>query len=69
KRKAFEEVYFFRITALEGMEEWGMLSGAAENIAAGKAFDKKNKPGDPAAVFKKYKKQIDDEFKKVKSTK
>ncbi|HLF64402.1 MAG TPA: DUF4157 domain-containing protein, partial [Saprospiraceae bacterium] len=47
KRKAFEEVYFFRITALEGMEEWGMLSGAAENIAAGKAFDKKNKPGDP----------------------
>lgn len=64
-QKSFDDI---RIT-LMGFDQDDMYDTVTKNIIAGKAFDPKNKPGDPEAVIKTNKKELDEEYKLLKARK
>ena len=69
KRAKWATDFYMITSTLSSFSQDDMYANISNEILAGKAFNKKTNLGNPADVIKKYKKELDEEFKKRKNTK
>jgi hypothetical protein len=65
KQSKFETNYLNNLSVLVDFDKMALQDAVADDIINGKPFDPKTKPGDPDAVIKHHKSELDKEFKKI----